>query len=155
MAVIRAADNADLLDVSLSKVFFMFLADVPSEYSRWCNVERMDRAWEDYMKAAAFGTVPEKDEGALVQFENIATSDTKRVETKEFALGYVITRKMRDDEKHGVTIRLTQGLRESIQLRPPQRPTFSVSTARRFWLLTIRSSRAAGHRPTSPRLTLT
>jgi hypothetical protein len=115
MAVIRASDDANLLDVALSKVFYRFLADVPTEHSRWINVERMDRAWEDYMKAAAFGTVPQKDEGALIQFENIATSDTKRIETVEFALGYVVTRKMRDDEKHGVVIGLTQGLRESVR----------------------------------------
>jgi len=115
MAVIRASDDANLLDVALSKVFFRFLADVPTEHSQWINIERMDRAWEDFMKAAAFGTLPEKDEGALIQFENIETSDTKRVEPVEFALGYVITRKMRDDEKHGVTIQLTQSLRESVR----------------------------------------
>jgi len=115
MAVIRAATDPNLLDVALSKVFFRFLSDVPTEHSRWINVERMDRAWEDYMKAAAFGPLAEKAEGALISFENIATSDTKRIETKEFALGYVITRKMRDDEKHGVTIRLTQALRESVR----------------------------------------
>lgn len=115
MAVIRASTDANLLDVALSKVFFRFLTDVPTEHSKWINIERMDRAWEDYMKAAAFGPLQEKDEGAMVSFENIATSDTKRLETKEFALGYVITRKMRDDEKHGVTIRLTQSLRESVR----------------------------------------
>ena len=30
MAVIRASDDANLLDVALSKVFFRFLADVPT-----------------------------------------------------------------------------------------------------------------------------
>lgn len=115
MAVIRASDDANLLDVALSKVFFRFLADVPTEHSRWINIERMDRGWEDSMKAAAFGAMPEKDEGALIQFEDIETSDTKRVTPLEFALGYVITRKMRDDEKHGVTIQLTQSLRESVR----------------------------------------
>lgn len=115
MAVIRASDDANLLDVSLSKVFFRFLKDVPTEYSRWINVQGMDRNWEDMMKAAAFGTLPEKSEGALIQFENIETSSTKRIQTKEFALGYIITRKMRDDEKHGVVIQLTQALRESVR----------------------------------------
>jgi len=115
MAVIRAADNADLLDVALSKVFYRYIPAARPEYKQWINVERMDRAWEDYMKAAAFGALPQKDEGALFQFENIATSDTKRIETLEFGLGYVITRKMRDDEKHGVTIGLTQGLRDAVE----------------------------------------
>jgi hypothetical protein len=115
MAVIRASDDANLLDVAISKVFFRFLADVPTEHSQWINIERMDRAWEDLMKAAAFGAVPAKDEGALIQFENIETSSTKRVEPVEFALGYVITRPMRDDEKHGVVIKLTQALRESVR----------------------------------------
>ena len=115
MAVIRSTDFTELLDTPLNEVFHLHLKEVPPEYSRWINVESTDRAFEDSIKISEFGTVPSKTEGALVQFESISESTTKRITPVEFALGYVITRKMRDDDLHGVMVNLTTALRRSFR----------------------------------------
>ncbi len=49
------------------------------------------------------------------QFEDIISSSTKRITPVEFAMGYVITRKMRDDDRHGVMVNLTTALRRSFR----------------------------------------
>jgi hypothetical protein len=115
MAVIRSTDHPELIDIPLNEVFHLHLAEVPPEYSRWINVESTDMAFEDSIKVSEFGSIPEKAEGALVQFEDISSSDTKRITPVEFAMGYVITRKMRDDDKHGVMVNLTTALRRSFR----------------------------------------
>lgn len=115
MAVIRSTDHPELLDIPLNEVFHLHLAEVPPEYSKWINVENTDVAFEDSIKINEFGAIPVKPEGALVQFEDIISSSTKRITPVEFAMGYVITRKMRDDDRHGVMVNLTTALRRSFR----------------------------------------
>ena len=126
MAVIRSTDHPELLDIPLNEVFHLHLAEVPPEYSGWINVESTDMAFEDSIKVSEFGSIPVKPEGALTVFEDIISSSTKRITPVEFAMGYVITRKMRDDDKHGVMVNLTTALRRSF------RNLFEVRSARIF-----------------------
>ena len=115
MAVIRSTDHPELLDIPLNEVFHLHLKETKPEYSRWINVESTGVAFEDSLKISEFGAVPVRIEGALSQFESIDSSSTKRITPTEFALGYVITRKMRDDDRHGVMVNLTTALRRSFR----------------------------------------
>ena len=115
MAVIRSTDHPDLIDIPLNEVFHLHLKETPPEYKRYINVESTDRAFEDSIKVSEFGTVPSRTEGSLFQFENIDSSATKRITPLEYGLGYVITRKMRDDDQHGVMVNLTTALRRSFR----------------------------------------
>lgn len=115
MAVIRSTDHPELLDIPLNEVFQNHLSEIKPEYSRWINVESTDMAFEDSIKIGEFGPIPEKEEGSLFQFENIQSSALKRITPVEFGMGYVITRKMRDDDKHSVMVNLTQTLRRSVR----------------------------------------
>jgi hypothetical protein len=115
MAVIRSGDHPELIDIPLNEVFHLHLSETPPEYSRWCNVQNIDMAFDDSIKVSEFGSIPSKSEGGLFQFENIESSTAKRITPLEYGLGYVITRPMRDDDKHGVMINLTQALRRSFR----------------------------------------
>lgn len=115
MAVIRSSDHPELLDIPLNEVFHLFLSESEPEYTTWCNVQDLDMAFDDSIKVSEFGSVPQKPEGGLFQFENIESSDPKRITPVEFGLGYVITRKMRDDDRHGVMVNLTTALRRSFR----------------------------------------
>lgn len=114
MAVIRSTDHPELLDIPLSKVFSLPFKAKP-EYTRLFSVETTSMAYEDSIKHTEFGPIPEKAEGALTQFENIVSSDVKRITPLEFAMGYIITRKMRDDDQHSVMVGLTRALRRSFR----------------------------------------
>lgn len=114
MAVIRSSDHPELLDIPLSKVFVLpFKAK--AEYPRLFDVVNTSMAYEDSIKHTEFGPVPQKSEGGLTHFENIVSSEVKRITPLEFALGYIITRKMRDDDQHAVMVGLTRALRRSFR----------------------------------------
>jgi hypothetical protein len=115
MAVIRSTDHPNLLNVPLNEVFHLHLKEVSPEYKKWIKIESTSRAYEESLKIDEFGAVPQKNEGALFQFENIDESSLKRITPLEYGLGYVITRKMRDDDLHGVMVNLTTALRRSFR----------------------------------------
>lgn len=124
MAVIRATDHPNLVFIPLAEVFQMHLKEIRPKYSQYINVENIDMQFDESLKIGEFSNVPLKQEGALFQFENIPSSSTKRITPQEYGLGYVITRKMRDDDRHGVMIQMTQ------QLRVTFRHLFEVTSAK-------------------------
>jgi hypothetical protein len=109
----RSAEFIKLYERPLRKVFFLHLKEAEPEYKRWINIVNTDNAFDDDFKVSEFGTIPVKPEGADTQFEDAIPGDTKRYTTTERGLGYIITRKMRDDDKTTVMVRMAQALRRS------------------------------------------
>jgi hypothetical protein len=115
MALMRSTDHPELLDTPLRKIFMLALKDTPAEYQRWINIVETSRAFEDDLRMAEFGQVPEHTEGDSVFFEDMLEGTTKRYEALEYVLGYQITQKMREDDQHGVMVRATEALRKSFR----------------------------------------
>lgn len=111
----RTGDHPELLDTPLRKIFFLALKDTPAEYPRWINIVDTQRNFEDDLRMAEFGSVPEHTEGNAVLFEKAVEGTTKRYTPSEYALGYNITQTMREDDQHGVMVRMTEGLRKSFR----------------------------------------
>jgi hypothetical protein len=134
MAVMRQSDFSSILAPGLRKVFFLHMKEVPTEYSRWINIVSSKRAYEDDHKISEFGTVPEKTEGQSVAFEAAIAASTRRYTHRPFALGYVITREMIDDDLYGPMKKMTQALRRSFRnlrevesYRPLNNPTSAAT----------------------------
>lgn len=115
MAVMRVADFPELMDTPLRKIFFMAVDDVPAEYPRWVNLVETRRNFEDDLRMAEFGTVPQHAEGSVVLFEDALEGQTKRYTPLEFALGYQITQTALEDELHGIFAQMTRALRKSFR----------------------------------------
>ena len=115
MAVMRTSDHPELLDAPLRKIFFLALKDTPAEYQRWINISETKRNFDDDLRMAEFGNVAEHTEGNTALYENALEGSTKRYQAREYSLGYVITQVMREDDQHGVMVRMTQGLRKSFR----------------------------------------
>jgi hypothetical protein len=111
----RSSDFPELLDTPLRKIFYLSLKSTPPEYVRWVNIVETKRAFEDDLRMAEFGAIPQHTEGDSVLFEDALEGSTKRYTPNPFALGYVITQQMREDDQHGIMVRMTQGLRESFR----------------------------------------
>ena len=124
MAVMRSTDFPELLDTPLRKIWFRALQNTPAEYVRWINIVETRRAFEDDLRMAEFGNVPKHVEGDTPLFEDALEGSTKRYEADEYVMGYVITQRMREDDQHGIMVRMTEGLRESF------RNLFEVQAAR-------------------------
>ncbi len=115
MAVMRTTDHPELLDTPLRKIWFRAVQNTPAEYVRWVNIVETRRSFEDDLRMAEFGTVPSHVEGDTPLFEDALEGTTKRYTADEFAMGYVITQRMREDDQHGIMVRMTEGLRESFR----------------------------------------
>lgn len=111
----RSSDFPELLDTPLRKIFYLSLKSTPPEYVRWVNIVETKRAYEDDLRMAEFGSIPQHTEGDSVLFEDALEGSTKRYTPLPFALGYVITQQMREDDQHGIMVRMTEGLRESFR----------------------------------------
>lgn len=111
----RSSDFPELLDTPLRKIFYLSLQDTPPEYVRWVNIVETKRAYEDDLRMAEFGSVPQHTEGGSIVFEDALEGATKRYTPDPFALGYVITQQMREDDQHSIMVRMTEGLRESFR----------------------------------------
>jgi hypothetical protein len=111
----RTSDFPELLDTPLRKIFFLSLQDTPPEYVRWINIVETKRNFEDDLRMAEFGNVPQMAEGSAVLFEDAIEGSTKRYTPLEWTLGYTITQTMREDEQHGIMGKMTEALRESFR----------------------------------------
>jgi len=138
MSTIRSAAFIKLYERPLRKTFFLHLKEAPPEYKSWINIVNTDNAFDDDFKVSEFGTVPVQAEGSDVAYEAVIPGDIKRYITTERGLGYIITRKMRDDDKTTVMVRMTQALRRSF------RHMFEVEAALVFNNATSTSSRYLG-----------
>lgn len=122
--VMRTSDFPELLDTPLRKVWFDYLKNTPAEYPRWINVVETSLPFEDDLRMAEFGGVSQHTEGDTPTFEDAGYGTTKRYEPLEYSHGYVITQRMREDDQHGIMVRMTESLRKSF------RNLFEVQAAR-------------------------
>jgi hypothetical protein len=134
----RSQQFIKLYERPLRKTFFLHLKEHAPEYKRWVNIVNTDNAFDDDFKVSEFGTVPVQAEGTDVQFEAAIPGDIKRYITTERGLGYIITRKMRDDDKTTTMVRMTQALRRSF------RHMFEVEAAAIFNNATSTATRYLG-----------
>lgn len=111
----RASDFPELQDTPLRKIWFLALDEAPPEYRQWINIFQSRRAFEDDLRMAEFGQVPEHTEGNVPLFEDALEAETRRYTPKEFVLGYTMTQTMREDELHGIAVQMTRALRRSVR----------------------------------------
>lgn len=111
----RTTDFPELLDTPLRKIFFMKYKDTPPEYKGWINTFTTKRKYEDDLRMAEFGSVPQHTEGNAVLFEPALQGTTKRYEPEEFVLGFAITERMRETDQHQIMTKMTGALRKSFR----------------------------------------
>lgn len=113
--VMRASDFPELQDTPLRKIYFLALRNTPAEYKRLANIVETRRAFEDDLRMAEFGTIPQHVEGDVPLFEDAVEAETRRYTPLEFSMGYVMTQTFREDELHGIAVRMTEALRKSVR----------------------------------------
>lgn len=114
-AVMRTNNFPELLDTPLRKIFFQSLMEVKPEYIFFSNIMETRRNFDDTLRMAEFGQVPKHVEGDVTFYEDAIEGQIKRYKADEYVLGYSVTEVMREDDQHGVMVRLTKSLRKSFR----------------------------------------
>jgi len=90
--------------------------EYPLEVEQLFEKQTSKRAWEEDVGVSGFGLAVIKTEGSAVSFDNERQAFTTRYTPVVYALGFVITREMRDDDLYDVVgQRKAQGLAFSVR----------------------------------------
>lgn len=100
-----------LLYPGLNKIFFETYDEIPEEYSKVYNVKTSKSATETDYGLGAFGDWEErKDELDTVAYAKLSTSGEVTYTHKEFTKGFMIGRKLYDDEKYNQIAKFARAL---------------------------------------------
>lgn len=100
-----------LLYPGLNKIFFETYDEIPEQYSKVYNVKTSKSATETDYGLGAFGDWTERtDELDVVSYAKLSTSGEVTYTHKEFTKGFMIGRKLYDDEKYNQISKFAKAL---------------------------------------------
>ena len=92
---------SELLVPGLSKIFFDAFKEREAEWPKFLNRRTSKRNFEEDLEMAGFGTMPTKDEGNPIQFQNILQGTKRRYTHVSYGLGFRVTEEAMDDDLYG------------------------------------------------------
>lgn len=102
-----------LLAPGLRKVFFMHLQDRKKEYEQIFAMTTSKRAYEEHLELAALGTMPRKNEGESIIYQDFIQGGVKRFTHVAYGMGFRVTEEMMEDDLYNVFTRQTKALKRS------------------------------------------
>lgn len=102
-----------LLAPGLRKVFFMHLQDRKKEYEQIFFMTTSKRAYEEHLELAALGTMPRKNEGESIIYQDFIQGGVKRFTHVAYGLGFRATEEAMEDDLYAVFTRNTKALKRS------------------------------------------
>lgn len=125
--VITSSSFAKLLWPGLNATFGAQYKDYPEEWSKLFEINKSDRAYEEDLGVSSFGLANVKTEGAPIQYDSARQGFTSRYNHVTYALGFIITREMYEDDQYG-----TEGIKKSKALARSLRQTKEIVGANVF-----------------------
>lgn len=81
---------------------FDYLDQHPEEFSQFLQMETSDSAYEEYQKFAGIGGARRKAEGNPIEYDDPIQGGSKRAIHETYALGWIVTKEMKADDKYGL-----------------------------------------------------
>lgn len=100
--------NAEYLAPGLNRFTFMKLRERPPQFNRYVNEQNSSRAWEDTSELTGFGPLAKKGELNPTMLDEPIKLGGVRFIHDSFALGFLVSEEMREDEQYG-TVNLLAG----------------------------------------------
>jgi len=101
MSVITSSSFAKLLWPGLNSIYGKSYNDYPVEWDKLFEKNSSDRAYEEDLGLSSFGLAAVKNEGAPIQFDSERQGFTSRYNHVVYALGFIITREIYEDDQYG------------------------------------------------------
>lgn len=102
-----------LLAPGLYEVMFEWLKEHPEEYSQFLNVETADSAYTEDQVIAGLGLAVKKPEGTQIVYDDPIQGGSRRYIPDTYALGWVVTEEMLDDDKYSIMRKVPAELMKS------------------------------------------
>ncbi len=107
----RTGNFSNLLAPGLRKIWMDDYKARPTEFDKFMNVDKMDRAYiDDYEMSMLGGSFPAKPEGEAIQYVDPKAGTTKRYTAVSFGMGFRVTQEMYEDDLYGKMKKMPKGL---------------------------------------------
>lgn len=100
--VITTGNHPKALWPGMHAFFGRTYKEQPDFIPKMFNIETSDKSYEEDTEVTGFGLAPEKSQGASTSYDSESQSWTKRYTHVAYALGYIVTREERDDNKYEI-----------------------------------------------------
>ena len=101
MGIITSASFAKLLWPGLNSIYGKEYQDYPVEWDKLFEKNTSDRAYEEDLGLSSFGLASVKSEGGPIVYDSERQGFTSRYNHVVYALGFIITREMYEDDQYG------------------------------------------------------
>lgn len=116
MSVINSSSFAKLLWPGINAIYGKEYGEYPVEWNKLVDTEKSSRAFEEDLGISSFGLAVVKPEGAPISYDSERQGFVTRYNHIVYALGFVITREIMDDDLYDVVgKRKAQGLAYSMR----------------------------------------
>lgn len=107
---------AEVLAPGLNRFTFNRLRERPSQFARYTQIMNSTRAWEDSFETSGFGPLAKKAELSPTMLDEPLKLGGVRFIHDSFALGFLGSEEMRDDEQYGMMNMLAGSLGRSARI---------------------------------------
>ncbi len=102
MAVMNTGSFAKLLWPGLNAIYGKAYSEYPVEYTKLFETFKSSKAFEEDLGLSSFGLAVQKGEGQPITYDNERQGFVTRYQHLVFALGFIITQEMMDDDQYDV-----------------------------------------------------
>ncbi len=152
MGIINTSSFSKLLWPGINAIYGKSYAEYPVEYTDLFDSYTSTKAYEEDLGVTGFRLAQEKLQGASVTYDEERQAFLTRYVHAVFALGFIVTREMFDDDQYGVvgarkarglafSMRQTKEINHANVYNRAFNSSYMAATVKSFWLPTIRTSR--------------
>ena len=105
----------ELLELGLRIVYGDTYKQYPEEYSKVFEVDTSTKPFEEDLRLAGLGEVPEKPEGQSVTYDMIDQGETHRYTHATFGLGFAVPRELLEDDQYRKIKQMPKALARSVR----------------------------------------
>lgn len=102
MAVMNTGSFAKLLWPGLNAIYGKAYSEYPVEYTKLFETFKSSKAFEEDLGLSSFGLAVQKGEGQPITYDNERQGFVTRYQHLVYALGFIITQEMMDDDQYDV-----------------------------------------------------
>ena len=107
---IQQGNYGRLLEPGLRKIFFESYQEKPEQFSQVFKVQTSDKAIETDFRMGGFGLFDHKDSMGSVAYQDPTGTKALQYIHEEFASGYIVERKLIDDEQYNTINKMSAAL---------------------------------------------
>lgn len=99
----------------VNKFYGMGYGDHPMEFTQFLDRETSNKSYEEDVSLSGFGLLKKKPQGSGISYDSVRQGYTTRYTHATYALGFIVTREMMEDEQYNLAFKQARALGMSVR----------------------------------------